>query len=97
MMHEGLLCETGSPADFNAPVCESMRNTATLLPGIFAQSSSSPPGRIAKFCGPLPRLGSMPISVSRPSSARRYAAMLSWPRFVPYRKRPYGVIFKSAQ
>ena len=89
--------ETGSPTDFRPPVSGSIRNTATLLPGMFAHSSNLPSGVIARFCGPLPRLGSIPISVSRPSSPIRYAAMLSWPRFVPYRNRPFGVIFRSAQ
>ena len=95
-IQDGLATETGLPADFRPPD-SSMRNTATLLPGMFAHSSSLPSGVIARFCGPLPRLGSMPISVNRPSSPMRYAAMLSCPRFVPYRKRPFGVIFRSAQ
>ncbi len=56
-----------------------MRNTATRSLGMFAQSRNSPPAVIARFCGPLPRLGSTPTSVSRPSSPIAYAAMLSWP------------------
>ncbi len=96
MMQEGLGIETGSPTDFRPPV-GSIRNTATLLPGMFAHSSSLPSGVIARFCGPLPRLGSIASSVSRPSSPIWYAAMLSWPRLVPYRNRPLGVIFRSAQ
>lgn len=94
-MQDGLVIAIGSPTDFRPPVCESIRNITTLLLGMFAHSSNSPPGMIAKFCGPLPRLGSMPISVNFPSSPMRYAAMLSCPRFVPYRKRPFGVIFRS--
>ena len=83
MMHDGLSCLTGSPADLNRPVFGSIRNTATLSPGMFAQRSHSPSRVIARFCGPFPRLGLMAISDSRPSSPILYAAMLSCPRFVP--------------
>ncbi len=82
-MHEGLGCFIGSPAGSNRPDFESIRNTATLFPGMFAHSSHWPSGVIARFCGPLPRLDSMAIRVSRPSSPILYAAMLSCPRFVP--------------
>jgi hypothetical protein len=96
-MHDGPLWRTGSPADFSRPDAGSIRNTAMLFPGVFAQSSQRPSDVTARFCGPFPRLGSMATSESRPSSAIRYAAMLSCPRFVPYRKRPSGVTFTSAQ
>ena len=82
-MHEGPGCSTGSPAGVKLPVFGSIRNTATLFPGMFAQSSHPPSGVIARFWGPFPRLGLMAISVSRPSSPIWYAAMLSCPRFVP--------------
>src|SRR5947208_105494 len=72
-------------------------NTARLYPGMFAHSSHLPAGVIARFCGPFPRLGSIATSDSRPSSPMRYAAMLSCPRFVPYRNRPSGVTLTSAQ
>ena len=96
-MHDGKGMETGGPTEVKPPVWGSIRNTATFPPGMFAHRSNSPPGEIARFCGPLPRLGSIPTSVNRPSSPMRNAAMLSCPRFVPYRKRPSGVIFRSAQ
>ena len=63
--------ETGWPTGVRLPVSGSMRNTATLLPGMLAQSSNSPPGVIARFCGPLPRLGTIASKVSRPSSPMR--------------------------
>jgi hypothetical protein len=52
---------------------------------------------IARFCGPSPGLGSTAISDSRPSPPTLYAAMLSCPRFVPYRNRLSGETFTSAQ
>jgi hypothetical protein len=48
-MHDGLGCLTGSPADLNRPVFGSIRNTATLVPGRFAQTSHRPSGVIARF------------------------------------------------
>src|SRR5438876_12151961 len=74
MMHDGLGCLTGSPADSNCPVFGSMRNTATLFPGMLAQRSHWPSGVTARFCGPFPRLGWMAISDNRPSSPIVYAA-----------------------
>lgn len=62
-----------------------MRNTATLSPGMFAHSTHPPSGVTHRFCGPFPRLGSMPISDNAPSPPTAYMAMLSCPRFVPYR------------
>lgn len=41
MMHDGLGCLTGSPADFNRPDFGSIRNTATLPPGMLAQRSQA--------------------------------------------------------
>jgi hypothetical protein len=32
-MQGGLVIAIGSPTDFKPPVCESIRNVATLLPG----------------------------------------------------------------
>lgn len=76
-MHEGLGIAIGVPASVIRPVRESMRNTATLFPGMLAQISSLPSGVTARFCGPLPELGTMSISVRPPFSAIEYAAMLS--------------------
>jgi hypothetical protein len=44
----------------------SIRKTTTLFPGMLAQSSHFPSGVMARFCGPRPRLGSMPIRLSQP-------------------------------
>src|SRR4051812_16179297 len=67
MMHDGLVCFTGSPVTFSLPVFVSIANTAMLFPGMFAHNSHTPSGVIARFCGPFPRLGSIPSSVSLPS------------------------------
>ena len=68
----------------------SIRNTATLFPGMFAQSSHSPSGVIARFCGPFPRLGSMAISVSLPvvADAVRRDAVVPAVRAVQVAGRP---------
>jgi hypothetical protein len=76
MKHDGLGCLIGSQAEVNRPFFGSIRKTATLFPGMFAQSSQPPSGVMARFCGPLPRLGVMAVSDSRPSSPILYAARL---------------------
>ncbi len=75
-MHDGTGDRDWFADGLQAAVCESIRNVATLLPGMFAPQQRFAAGEIARFCGPLPRLGSIPISVSLPSSPMRYAAML---------------------
>ena len=82
-MQEGLGCLAGSSGDVNCLLFRSIRNTATLFRGMYAHSSHSPSGVIARFCGPFLRLGMIAISDSRPSTPTLYAAMLSCPRFVP--------------
>ncbi len=74
--HEGITISVGVPCDAIAP-SSPIRKTAMLFPGMFAQSSHFPSAVITRFCGPLPRLGSISISDSSPSSAMRYAARLS--------------------
>ena len=83
MMHDGLGMDTGLPTGVRSPVCASILNTTMLLPGMLAHSNHSPPGVMARFCGPWPRLGSISTSASGPSSPMRYTAMLSCPRLVP--------------
>ncbi len=54
MMHDGLGWLTGSPADFSRPVFGSIRNTATLFPGMFAHSSHCAVRRDRQVLRPLP-------------------------------------------
>ena len=66
-MQDGPVCFTGSPAGLSLPVLVSIPKTATLLPGMFAQRNHAPSAVIARFCGPLPRLDSIAMSVNFPS------------------------------
>ena len=66
LMHDGKGMETGGPTEVKPPVWGSIRNTATFPPGMFAHRSNSPPGEIARFCGPCPdSVRSRPASIGR--------------------------------
>jgi hypothetical protein len=67
MMHEGQGIATGSPMGLISPVFGSMRKTATFFPGIFAHNNHPLLEVIARFYGPLPKLGSIIIRVNLPS------------------------------
>jgi hypothetical protein len=67
MMHEGQGIATGSPMGLIFPVFGSMRKTATYFPGIFAHNNHPLLEVIARFYGPLPKLGSIIIRVNLPS------------------------------
>jgi hypothetical protein len=66
MMHDGLGIATGSPVGLIFPVFGSIRKTTTFFPGIFAHNNHPLLEVIARFCGPLPKLGSMLIRVNLP-------------------------------
>src|SRR5262245_60227088 len=51
---------------------------------------------MAKLRGSWPRVDSCSTSVSVPIGPMLNTAMLSWPRFEPYRKRPLGCTATSA-
>ena len=63
----GPVISVGLPTDFSLPSAP-MRKIARLLPGMLAHSRRFPSAVIARFCGPLPRLGMISISVRFPSS-----------------------------
>ncbi len=75
--HEGITISVGVPCGVIAPSSPPIRNTEMLFPACSRRGSHLPSAVITRFCGPLPRLGSISIKVSSPSSAMRYAARLS--------------------
>jgi hypothetical protein len=67
MIHDELGIATGSPEGLIFPVFGSMRKTTTFFPGIFAHNNHPLLDVIARFCGPLPKLGLILMRANLPS------------------------------
>src|SRR5690348_8452077 len=97
LMQTGLLILAVWPVAVSRPEAGSMRNTTIELESWFSASRKDPVGSIAKLRGVLPRVGSWPTAVSLPDvGSIAKIAMLSCPRFDPYRNLPEGWTWTSA-